>query len=89
MPSTTASSRGVARIFSSCSWPTVANTGRAWWELTAGRVVCAATQIEQEAGSVCPGWLWRDSTAAVHNTRDRQSHADQRIARRMDSRIRI
>jgi hypothetical protein len=87
MPRSTASNRGLAIISSSCNWPTVAKTGRAWCELTAGRVVCAATQIEQDAGSVWPGWLWTVSTAAVHNIRDRQSHADHRIARHMFSRI--
>jgi hypothetical protein len=66
----------------------VAKTGRTWVELTVGVVLCAATQIEQAAASVWLGWLWIDSTAAVHNIRDRQSHADQRITARMLSRIR-
>jgi hypothetical protein len=33
--------------------------------------------------------LWVDSAAAVHNIRDRQSHADQRYSERMLSCIRI
>jgi hypothetical protein len=53
-----------------------------------GLELCAATQIEQVAASVWLGWLWIDSTAAVHNIRDRQNHADQRIMERMLSRIR-
>ena len=43
--------------------------------------LCAATQIEQEAASVWFGWLWVHSAAAVHNIRDRQSHANHRTTR--------
>jgi hypothetical protein len=39
---------------SSRSTPTVVKTGRTWVELTVGLVLCAATQIEQEAASI---WL--------------------------------
>jgi hypothetical protein len=53
-------------------------------ELTVGLALCAATQIEQEADSVCVGWLWVDSTAAAHNIRDRHSHADRLTHNRID-----
>ncbi len=89
MPSSKTSSQAFARTASSRSTPTVMKTGRTWVELTVGVVLCAATQIEQEAVSVWLGWWWTDSTAAVHSIRDRQIHADQRITKRMLSRIRI
>ncbi|MGA1988108.1 MAG: hypothetical protein ABSG72_17715 [Candidatus Sulfotelmatobacter sp.] len=53
-------------------------------ELTVGLALCAATQIEQEADSVCVGWLWVDSTAAAQNISDRQSHADHLTHSRID-----
>jgi len=55
-----------------------AKTGALWLEPTVGLALCATTQIEQEAASVWLGWLWVDSAAAVHNKRDRPSHADHR-----------
>jgi hypothetical protein len=39
---------------SSRSTPTVVKTGRTWVELVVGLVLCAATQIEQDAASF---WL--------------------------------
>jgi hypothetical protein len=48
-------------------------------------VLCATTQIEQEADSVLFGWLWVDSTTAVHNIKDRQSHANHREVNRIRS----
>jgi hypothetical protein len=41
-------------------------------------VLWAATQIEQDADSVWFGWLCVDSATAVHNIKDRQSHANHR-----------
>jgi len=87
MPSSKTSSRAFARTASSRSTPTVVKTGRTWVEVMVGLELCAATQIEQVAASVWLGWLWMDSTAAVHNIRDRQNHADQRIAERTRLRI--
>jgi hypothetical protein len=40
---------------SSFSTPTVAKMGRACAEVTVGVALCAATQIEQVADSVCVG----------------------------------
>jgi len=45
----------LARTSFSCSTPTVAKTGRACTELRVGLALCAATQIEHEADSVCVG----------------------------------
>ena len=50
--------------------------GAAWPEVMLGLALCASTQIEQEADSVRLGWVWTDSTAAVHNIKDRQSQVD-------------
>jgi hypothetical protein len=41
--------------------------------------------MEQEADSVWLGWLWVDSTTAVHSIRDRQSHVNHRQVNRMRS----
>jgi hypothetical protein len=76
MPRSEKSNRTFAMTSSSRSRPTAANTGAAWLELTVGLALCATTQIEQEADSVCVGWLWVDSAATVHNIKDRQTHAD-------------
>jgi hypothetical protein len=46
--------------------------------LTVGVVPCATAQIEQETDSVRLGCVWTDSTAAVHNIRDKQSQAAHR-----------
>jgi hypothetical protein len=83
MPASERSNCAFARTFSSCRTPTVANTGAVVLELGAGLAVCATTQMEQEDDSVWLGWLWVDSAAAVHNMRDRQSHADHRPQKRI------
>jgi len=41
-------------------------------------------QIEQVTDPVRKGWLWVDSVVAVHNIRDRQSHADHFAHTRID-----
>jgi hypothetical protein len=69
---------------SSRSRPTAANTGVAWLEFRVGLALCATTQIVQEADPVRKGWLCVDSAVAVHNIRDRQSHADHFAHRRID-----
>ena len=55
MPRFENSNSALAMTSSSRSTPTVANTGRTWLVLTVGLVLCAATQIEQEADSVAFG----------------------------------
>jgi len=85
MPNSKTLSRAFAITSSSCSSPTAANTGRACVQLAVGVVVWATTQIEQDAASVLLGWLWVDSATAVHNIRDRQSHANHRKVNRMRS----
>lgn len=57
MPRSKTLSRAFAIASSSCSRPTVAKTGRAWLQLAAGVVLCATTQMEQDALSVLFGWL--------------------------------
>ncbi len=57
MPNSKTLSGALAITSSSCSRPTVANTGRMWLQLGVGVVVCATTQIEQELDSVWFGWL--------------------------------
>lgn len=83
MPASEKSSRVFARISSSCSRPTLANTGVASPEVAAGLALCAATQIEQEEDSVRFGWWCVDSAATVHSIRDRQSQADHRTQTRI------
>jgi putative AlgH/UPF0301 family transcriptional regulator len=85
MPKSKTLSQAFAITSSSCSSPIAANTGRAWLQLAVGVVVWATTQIEQEFDSVWLGWLWVDSATAVHNIRDRQSHANHRKVNRMRS----
>jgi len=55
--------------------PIAAKTGVASVEVGAGLAVCAARQIVQVAFSLWFGWLWVDSAAAVHNSKDRHNHA--------------
>lgn len=43
-----------------------------------GLALCATTQIEHDAASVCVGWLCEDSAATIHSIKDRQSHAGHR-----------
>ena len=52
MPRLEKLNRAFATTSSSRSRPIAANTGAAWLELTVGRALCAATQIEQDADSV-------------------------------------
>jgi hypothetical protein len=85
MPASEKSNRVLATMSFSCSTPTLAKTGRVWLEVIVGRVLCAATQIEQEAASVWFGWLWVDSAAAVQTISDRQIHADHLNHNRMIS----
>jgi hypothetical protein len=80
MPISATSSRALASTDFSCRRPTVVKIGVVWPVLAVGLVLCAATQIEQAADSVWLGWLWVDSTAAVHSIRDRQNQTDQRIS---------
>jgi hypothetical protein len=89
MPKLTASSRGIAMTASSCSTSTVEKNGRLWVELAAGLALRAARQIEQGASAFWLGWVCVDSTAAVQNIRDRQTHADHRITARIRSRFGI
>jgi hypothetical protein len=48
-------------------------------------VLCATTQMEQDADSDLFGWVWVDSTTAAHNIRDRQSHVSHREVNRIRS----
>lgn len=84
-----ASSRALAMISFSCSRPIDAKTGLTWTELAVGLVLRATTQIEQEAAAVLLGWLWVDSTATVHNTKDRENHTIHRDIHRIRSCIGI
>jgi hypothetical protein len=70
-------------IDSSWNKPMATKTGAFCAMLMAGVAVCATTQMVQVAASVGLGWVWVDSTAAVQNIRDRQSHADKRTQDRM------
>jgi hypothetical protein len=79
MPASEISSRAFARTSSSCRTPIVARIGAVAAQATAGWALCATTQIEQGALSVCVGWLWTDSAAAIHNIKDRHSQADHRV----------
>jgi len=85
MPNSKKLIRAFATTSSSCSRPIAANTGLAWCDAATGTVLCATTQIEQEADSVLFGWLWVDSATAVHNIRDRQSHVNHRRVNRIRS----
>ena len=85
MPKSKTLSRAFAMTSSSCSTPTAANTGRAWLELAVGAVLWATAQIEHDADSVLFGWVWVDSASAVHNIKDRQTHASHRPVNRMCS----
>lgn len=75
MPKSDTANRAFARTMSSWNRPTAAKTGARFVEIGAGFAVCATTQIEHEAASVCVGWQWVDSAAAVHNISDSDSHA--------------
>ncbi len=83
MPRSEKSSLALAMTSSSRSRPIAANTGAVWPALTVGLVLCATAQMEQEVLSVCLGWLWADSNAAIHNIRDRHNHTDHRIRSRI------
>ena len=85
MPKSETLSRAFAVTSSSCSSPIAAKIGREWCEFAVGALLCAATQMEQEADSVLFGWLWVDSATAVHNIKDRQSHTIHRKENRMRS----
>ena len=85
MPKSKTLNRTFAITSFSCNTPIAAKTGRQWWKLTVGALLCATTQIEQAADSVLFAWLWVDSTAAVHNIKDRQSHANHRKESRIRS----
>ena len=87
MPKSEKPRRGFGTKSCSEANPTAAKTGVVLGEIGAGLAVCATTQIEQEEPSVWLGWLWVDSTAAVHNIRDRQSQAVQRPHNRIDEEI--
>jgi hypothetical protein len=89
MPRFEASNWALAMTSSSSNRPMAANTGAVWPELTVGLALCAATHMRHEVDSVCLGWLWVDSAAAVHNIRDRQSHVDHRNQRRINFPLRI
>ena len=89
MPRSEKSNRALARTSFSCHIASAVKIGRASDQCGAGLALCATAQIEHDDDSVCVGWLWTDSAAAVHSIRDRQSHADQRITERTRSRIRI
>ena len=78
MPNSKTLRLAFAIISSSCSRPIAVKIGLKWPELAVGAVLCATAQIEQEADSVLLGWLWVDSTTAVHNIKDRQSHTNHR-----------
>jgi hypothetical protein len=83
MPASERSKLALASMFLSRSRPIPSKNGAEWPALIEGLAVCAATQIEQEELLVGLGWLWVDSTAAVHSIRDRQSHPAHRIQRRI------
>ena len=85
MPKSKMLSRAFATTSSSCSRPMASKTGLTRLQLAVGAVLWATTQIEQAADSVVFGWLWVDSATAVHNIRDRQSHANHRKVNRIHS----
>ena len=85
MPVSKRTSWAFATISSSCSRPIVARIGMTWLELAVGLALCATRQIEHEADSVRLGWLWVDSSTAVHNIKDRQSHVSHRPVNRIRS----
>src|SRR5882672_5021224 len=89
MPRSKTFKRMWARTSSSAAWPICEKTGCAELELAVGLVLCAATQIEQEASEIRVGCLWVDSAVAVHSIMDRHSQADHRITHRMRSCIGI
>ncbi len=55
MPASEKLSRALATTSFSSSNPTVAKIGAAWLALMVGVALCAATQMEQAAASVCVG----------------------------------
>jgi hypothetical protein len=55
MPRSENAKRALGTTSSSSKNPTAANAGAVWLELTVGLVLCATTQIEQEADSVRVG----------------------------------
>ncbi len=77
MPKSKIPMRAFAVICFSCSRPIAANIGLDWCDVAVGALLCATTQIEQGVDCVL-GWLWVDSSTAVHNIRDRQIHANHR-----------
>jgi hypothetical protein len=85
MPASEKPNRAFATTSFSCSSPIAANSGVEWLEPAVGLALCATMQIEQEAASVWFGWLWVDSTATVHNSKDSASPADHRTHRRIIS----
>jgi hypothetical protein len=57
MPSSKTPNCAFALNSTSESTPIVAKTGREEWELIAGALLCATTQMEQDAASVLVAWL--------------------------------
>lgn len=84
MPRSDAAMRGAVTTDSSWNTPTATNTGASCAMLVAGLALWATTQMLQVAASVALGCVWVDSTAAVHNIKDKQNHADQRTHKRMN-----
>jgi hypothetical protein len=85
MPRARTPLQAFAMISSSCSKPTEAKIGRAWLEVAAGLAACATAQMEQDAVPFWLGWLWVDSAAAAHNSRDKQNNANDRVQNRISS----
>lgn len=85
MPALAKSNRTLAITSSSCSSPMMARTGAVWEVLTVGLALCATTQMEQDALSVCLAWRWVDSAVAIPSIRNRHSQADHRIQRRIST----
>jgi hypothetical protein len=83
MPASEKSNRALTTKSSSWSRPIVLRTGVTGLELTTGRVLCATTQSEHEAASVCVGWVWADSAATIHSIKDRQSQTGHLTQRRI------
>lgn len=83
MPRSEKSMRAWAVIDFSLNRPMVMKTGALRAMLNAGLALWATTQMLQVAASFWLGCVWVNSTAAVHNIRDRQSHAEQRTQNRI------
>ena len=78
MPASVKSSRAFRTTSFSGRIPTAVRIGAELLVIGAGLALCATMQMEQAAASLAVGCVWTHSAAAIHNIRDRQSHAVDR-----------